>query len=81
MAHHSIIAALNAGILEPCVILDGEGRELHGYRPTIVGRRYFGNEDQSQTHVHAVMRALVAEHGATAIYEVLGRLTHHDDYP
>jgi hypothetical protein len=31
------------------VIIDGDGLELHGYRPTEFGRRYFGPEiDQSE---------------------------------
>jgi hypothetical protein len=49
MAHPTVIAAVNAGLLEPCVILNGDGLELHGYRPTELGRRYFGPEiDQSE---------------------------------
>jgi hypothetical protein len=44
MVHPAIIAAVNAGLLEPCVILDGNGLELCGYRPTEFGRRYFGPE-------------------------------------
>lgn len=49
MTHPSVTAAVAAGFLEPCVIMDGDGRELHGYRPTEMGRRYFGPDvDQSE---------------------------------
>jgi hypothetical protein len=49
MAHPAVNAAVKAGLLEPCVILDGNGLELRGYRPTEFGRRYFGPEiDQSE---------------------------------
>jgi hypothetical protein len=44
VAHPAIIAAVNAGLIESCVVLDGNGLELHGYRPTEFGRRYFGPE-------------------------------------
>lgn len=50
MAHPSIIAALKAGILEPCVILDDEGRDLRGYRPTASARGYFGSEQSEMVN-------------------------------
>jgi hypothetical protein len=34
MTHPAVLNALKAGLLEPCVILDGDGREVRGYRPT-----------------------------------------------
>jgi hypothetical protein len=40
----AILNAVAAGLLEPCVILDGNCREVCGYRPTESGRRYFGPE-------------------------------------
>jgi hypothetical protein len=36
--------AVAAGLLEPCVILDGDCREVCGYRPTEYARPYFGPE-------------------------------------
>lgn len=42
MTHPVITKLIVAGYLEPCVILDGEGRELRGYRPTAKNQRWFG---------------------------------------
>ncbi len=40
---------VRAGLMEPCVVLDGECREIRAYRPTAKGRRWFGDERQTHT--------------------------------
>jgi hypothetical protein len=42
MTHPAITNAIEAGLLEPCVVLDSEGREIHAFRPTEQARHWFG---------------------------------------
>lgn len=42
MACPAITNAVASGFLEPAVMLDGQGNELHGYIPTEKARSWFG---------------------------------------
>lgn len=41
MTARSIEIALQDGLIEPCVVFDGEGREIRAYRPTFHAAHLF----------------------------------------
>lgn len=45
MTCKAIDTAVKVGLLEPAIMLDGEGRELRGYRPTAEAKHWFGMVD------------------------------------
>jgi hypothetical protein len=68
MTRPTIIAALSAGLIEPCVILDDEGREVRGYRPTERGGWFFAptaSQRISDPIVRAAFERAEREYGQT----------------